>query len=131
MSPNPDTRSVADLIGDAFSQLSALMRNEIELAKAEISAKVAAIGGGIAMVAVGGVFAMAGLVLLLMALAEELVVLGLAPPLADLISAVVGFVIAVALAMAGMSRLKPENLAPRRTARQLRRDAAVAREHVS
>jgi hypothetical protein len=39
MSAN-DSRSVSELFGDALSQLSKLMRNELQLARAEISMKL-------------------------------------------------------------------------------------------
>lgn len=68
------------------------------------------------------------LVLLLISLALWLGQMGLSPPLAHLVSAVVGAAIAGVLAMVGKSYLKPANLTPKVTIRQVERDVAAAKE---
>ena len=68
------------------------------------------------------------LVVLLIALALWLTQVGLSPVTAHLASAACGAVISIILAMIGMSYLKPENLKPKVTMRQVEEDIATAKE---
>jgi uncharacterized membrane protein len=78
---------------------------------------------------VGGALAMiAASVLLLLALAVWLITLGIPDPIAYLIAGVAGALMSAVLGWTGMNRLKPRNLTPERTIKQLQRDAAVVRE---
>ena len=63
--PPPEERSLADLVVDVSEQASTLVREEIELAKAEVSAKVAKLARGSAVGAAAGVFAFLALILIL------------------------------------------------------------------
>src|SRR5215210_2605185 len=126
-----DLRTVPELISHALSQVSRLIRDEIQLAKAEISNNLTQAAVGVGMLAGGAVTMIAVLVLWLLAMAAWFVQLGLSPPIAYLLAGVAGAVIAGVLAWLGMNRLKPENLTPRRTIEQLQRDAAVVKEHVT
>jgi uncharacterized membrane protein YqjE len=65
----PEDKSVSELVFDVSEQVSTLVREEIELAKAEISEKVAKLVKGSVVGVVAGVFAIAGLAMLLHALA--------------------------------------------------------------
>jgi len=126
-----DLRTVPELISHALSQVSRLIRDEIQLAKAEISNNLTQAAVGVGMLAGGAVTMIAVLVLWLLAMAAWFVQLGLSPPIAYLLAGLAGAVIAGILAWLGMNRLKPENLTPRRTIEQLQRDAAVVKEHVT
>jgi len=126
-----DLRSVPELISHALSQVSRLIRDEIQLAKAEISNNLTKAAVGVGMLAGSAVIMIAALVLFLLALAAWLVQLGMSPPIAYLLAGIAGAVIAGGLAWIGLGRLKPENLTPRRTIEQLQRDAAVVKEHVT
>jgi uncharacterized membrane protein YqjE len=67
--PPEDDRSVGELVFDVSERVSTLVREEIELAKAEISEKLAKLlRGGVAGI-VAGVFALAGLAMLMHAFA--------------------------------------------------------------
>jgi uncharacterized membrane protein YqjE len=61
--PEPGQRSVAELVFDVSEQTSALIREEIELAKAEVSQKVGKLLRGSAVGAAAGVFAFLALIL--------------------------------------------------------------------
>jgi len=63
--PPPDQRSLADLVVDVSEHASTLVREEIELAKAEISDKVGKILRGSAVGVAAGVFAFLALILIL------------------------------------------------------------------
>ncbi|MGN6556620.1 MAG: phage holin family protein [Solirubrobacterales bacterium] len=63
--PPPDQRSLADLVVDVSEHASTLVREEIELAKAEISQKVTKILQGSAIGIAAGTFAFLALILIL------------------------------------------------------------------
>ena len=125
-----DTRSVAELVAGAFGQLSDLMRSEIQLARAEMTQKVAGAGIGIGLIGGGAIVTIAALVLVLSALAALLVDLGVAEPLADLLAGLVGLALSGLLAWLGINRIRGASLTPDRTINQLQRDVASAKEHV-
>jgi uncharacterized membrane protein YqjE len=99
--PPDDDRSVGELVFDVSERVSTLVREEIELAKAEVSEKVSKLVQGSAVGIAAGIFALLGLAMLLHAFAwllndlffEDTVWLGF------LIEAVIWFVIA---AIAGL-----------------------------
>lgn len=74
--PPPDDRSLADLVVEVSENASTLVREEIELAKAEVSEKVGKILRGSAIGIAAGVFAFLALILIMHGvawlLAEEL-----------------------------------------------------------
>jgi hypothetical protein len=125
-----DNRSFSELLSDAVNQLTGLLRNEVQLARAEVSAKISMAAVGLAMIFGSVAIAIAALTLILMALAAWLVESGLSPSLANLLAGVLGAVIAAAVAWSGVSRLKAEKLTPSRTLDQLHRDALAAKEIV-
>jgi putative superfamily III holin-X len=63
--PPPDQRSLADLVVDVSENASTLVREEIELAKAEISEKVGKIMRGSVVGIAAGTFAFLALILIL------------------------------------------------------------------
>ena len=123
-------RPVSELISDGLRQLSQLLRNEMALARAEVSENVKNAIRGSIMLVVACVVALPALFILMMALAAFLAEMGLAASLAYLITAVIGFVIAGVLAMIGMNRLKAERLVPNRTINQLHRDVTTMKAHM-
>jgi hypothetical protein len=67
--PTDDDRSVGELVFDVSERVSSLVREEIELAKTEITEKITKLlRGGVAGI-VAGVFALAGLAMLMHAFA--------------------------------------------------------------
>ncbi len=63
--PEPDRRSVAELVFDVSEGASALIREEFELAKAEVSEKVGKILRGSVVGVAAGVFAFLALILVM------------------------------------------------------------------
>lgn len=63
--PSEDNRTLADLVVDVSEHASTLVREEIELAKAEISEKVSKILKGSAVGAAAGAFAFLALIMIL------------------------------------------------------------------
>jgi uncharacterized membrane protein YqjE len=67
--PSPDERSVGELVFDVSERVGILVREEIALAKAEISEKVAKLARGSVVGIAAGVFVVLGLAMLMHALA--------------------------------------------------------------
>jgi H+/Cl- antiporter ClcA len=63
--PGPDNRSVSELVFDVSERASSLVREEIELAKAEVSEKVSKILRGSAVGIAAGTFAFLALILVM------------------------------------------------------------------
>ncbi len=71
--PPPEDRSVTELVFDVSERMSTLVREEIALAKAEISEKVSSLVRGGAVGVAAGIFAFLGLILFMHAIAWLLV----------------------------------------------------------
>ena len=125
-----DTPAISELLADALKQLSKLMRDELQLARAEIAAKASEAISAVGLVIGAGISLIPALVLLLMALADWMEDLGTRPSTAHLIAGVAGLVIGGILAAIGTNRLKANSLVPKRTLEQLNRDVTAAKEHV-
>lgn len=125
-----DDKPVSELISDALQQFSRLIRNEVALARAEVTDKAKQVARGGAMLGAAAAFALPSLFILMMALAALLAEIGLPGSLSYLITGVIGFIIAGILVKLGLDRLKAEALVPNRTLNQLHRDAATMKEHI-
>jgi len=128
--PAHDARPVSELFADALNQFSKLVRNEIQLAKAEMSLKASQLLTAVGFLAAAAIFVIPTLVLLLMALAVWLVEVGMTSSLAHLVAGIAGLLMTTVLGGIGWSRLKAGSLVPTRTLDQLQQDATAAREHV-
>jgi uncharacterized membrane protein YgcG len=128
MSLSDDFNAIPKLFGDAVEQLGKLVQNEAQLAQAELSQKITQAGIGAAYVAGAAILCIPVLVVLLIALAIWLTQLGLSPVLAHLASALIGAVMSGVLAGIGLSYFKSENLKPKVTLQQVRRDVTTAKE---
>jgi hypothetical protein len=128
MSMSDDIRSISSLFGDAVEQLGKLVRNEAQLARAEISEKVALAGMGVVYVAAAGILMIPVLVMLLIALALWFNQLGMSPVTSYLLAAVIGAAVSLVLGLIGLSRLRPKKLTPTVTIQQVERDVAAAKE---
>ncbi len=124
-----EDRSIGGLIKDLMQELSSLVRNEAELAKAEVSEKVAQVQSGVASLVVAAVLLLVGLIGLM-----EAAIYGLAQVWPRWLAALVigGAILIIGLiAFAiGRSNLKARNLAPQRSAESMRKDKAFAQEQL-
>jgi VIT1/CCC1 family predicted Fe2+/Mn2+ transporter len=123
-------RPLAGLFADLARESANLARSEIALAKAELTDKATEAAGGVAFIAVGGLVAFAGVLVLLAA-----AVLGLSNILAPWLSALIVGVVVLAvggiLAYVGKNRLSPANLRPRRTMNTLEDDKRWAKSQLA
>jgi hypothetical protein len=125
-----DLKSLRELFGSALQQASVLLSNEMSLARAEVSEKIAQAGRGGAMVVAGAVMLMPALTLILFAIAAGVATLGFTPAVAYLITGAGAAVLAGLVIAVGMGRLSGEKLKPRTTINQMRRDGDAVREMV-
>lgn len=128
--PSRSERTVAALLADLANQISALVRQEAALFKAELVEKLGVIGRGVGAITVGALIALSGWFALIAAAILGLAIV-LAPWLAALIVGVVLIAIGGALLYFGKSRLDTDVLAMRRTLGSLREDEAWVREQIS
>jgi membrane protein len=124
-------RPAAELMRDLSTQVSTLVRQELELAKVELTAKgkQASIGAG--MFGGAGLFALYGVGAIVAA-----AILGLAaavaPWLAAIIVAVVLFAVAGVLALMGKSRAKRAvPPVPEQTVETIKEDVRFTKQHVA
>lgn len=128
MALSDDFNAIPRLLGDAVEQLGKLVQNEAQLAKAELSQKITQAGIGAAYIGGAAILCIPVLVVLLIALALWLVQWGLSPVAAHFAAAGLGAVICGILAALGMSYLRPANLKPTATIREISRDVRTAKE---
>jgi hypothetical protein len=132
--PRHEQRSLVALFSDLWRETATLVHDEAELAKAEISEKVSQVRNGVMELAAGALVAFAGFIVFLIAISNALAHVlpeEVADWLAPLIVGVVVMVIGAVALMRGKRNMKPDSLAPERTMESLRRDAQMARSHVS
>lgn len=126
---NKEDHPLRSLFTDLVRELSALMRQEVQLAKTEMSEKASQAGYGIAYIAVGGALAYIGLLLLCLALVIALA--NVVPPwLSALIIGAFVIIVGMAILQKGRSNLKAQRLVPEQTVETLREDKEFVQEHV-
>lgn len=131
MSFDADPRPpVTSLLSDAVNQLTRLVRGEVALAKAEVGQNIRAAAMGIALLVGAVVLSLVALNVLAVALIGVLAN-AVGDGWAALIVGLVILAVAAFLAMRGIAALKPENLAPSRTVRNVQADAKTIKETVS
>ena len=113
-------RSLGELFSDLSQQTAELIRQEMRLAKAELSEKAADVGRHAMMIGAGVAFALAAVIALAGALTLLLVEVGLVPWLAALVAAAVMGGAAFVLAQSGISALKQKSIAPVETLHSLK-----------
>lgn len=123
-------RSIPDLVSDAFAQLGKLVANEFDLAKAEISEKVALMGRAAALIGAGAILLIPALVVLLFACAAALIKSGFSDPVAYLLTGGGAAIVSAGLVALGLSRLSGGALTPTVTIQQVQRDKQAAQEMV-
>jgi hypothetical protein len=125
-----DSRSIGELLRDLANDTTRLVRDEMALARSEATDKMHRSMAAIASIIGGSLLGLAALIVLLDALR-----LGLSNHMPDWLAAIiVGGVVAVIggiLVYTGQKALSASQLAPERTAENLRKDLNLVREHAS
>lgn len=126
-----DERSLGDLFSDLSRETTTLVRQEVQLAKAELTQSATEAARGIGMLVAGGAVAYAGLLFVLLAVVFGLIEAGWEPWLSALVVGLVVMAISAVLVMRARESLKPANLAPRRTVESLKEDQAWVKEQIT
>jgi Putative Actinobacterial Holin-X, holin superfamily III len=131
MATSQESRSIGELLRDLATDTTALVRQELMLARTEAQDKLhQSIVAVIAIVA-GALLAFAALIVLLDALVYGLVEAGLERWLAALIVGGVVALVGFLMVRKGQKDLSETRLAPERTAANVRKDINLVREQVS
>jgi hypothetical protein len=124
-----DSRSVPELLGDLARSVPALVRQEAQLLRSEMSDKLTQVEVGLGSVVAGGILLFAALLILLQAIVIALTEI-MGPGWAALVVGLVVAVIGAVLLKKGADQMKVSNLMPERTTHQLKQDAELAKEQV-
>lgn len=124
-----DSRSVPDLLADLARSVPALVRQEAQLLRSELSDKVTQIEIALGSIVAGAIMLFAALLVLLQAIVIALTEF-VGPGWASLIVGVAVAAIGAVLLKKGADQMKASNLMPERTAHQLKQDAELAKEQV-
>jgi hypothetical protein len=124
-------RSIAELFGQLSQDMTLLVRQEVQLARTEMSEKLSRLTANMVSVIAGGFVAYVGALALVAALILALNDLaGISPWVSALI---VGAVLAIggyAMLRRGLGELKRVDLAPRRTVENIKDDVQAIRNDV-
>ncbi|MFP3546779.1 phage holin family protein [Rhizobium sp. SIMBA_035] len=129
---------LSELISGLISDVSGLMRKEIDLAKTEASERISSALGGIGIIVLGMVLSIGAVGVLLSALVSGLALLLVRNGMRDIesnalsaliVGAVIGGV-AWVLVSRGIAALRSSNLKLDRTTTSLRRDVGIVKEKI-
>jgi len=127
----PQEKSLGELFADLTRESSTLIRQEVNLAKAEMTQKAARAGKDVALIGVGAFIAYAGALVLFAAITLMLVQLAGMPAWgAALLVAVIALVGGGVLAMSGVNALKKIDPTPQNTIDTLQEDARWAKRQL-
>jgi len=128
--PRNDERSLGELFTELARETGTLVRQEVTLAKTEVTQKASRLGRDIGVLAVGALVAYAGFLALLAAAILGLTEAGLDGWLAALIVGILVGVVGALLVRQALAAIKRDDLAPRQTVETLKEDAQWAKEQV-
>ena len=123
-----DPRSTGSLLSDVLASVGNLLRQEVDLARAEVDQNLKRAAGAVGLLVGALVLAFIGLSVLSTAAISALVLAGISQLWATVLVGLAVLLIAVILGIIGMKRLKLSSIAPTRAARNLQADAAMLKE---
>jgi uncharacterized membrane protein YqjE len=113
-------RSLGELFSDLSQQTADLIRQEMRLAKVELSEKLSDVGRHAMMIGVAAAFGLAAVVTIAAAITLLLIEVGVVAWLAASITAAVMGLTAFLLAQSGISALRKKSIAPVETIHSLK-----------
>ncbi|HET9110144.1 MAG TPA: phage holin family protein [Ktedonobacterales bacterium] len=130
MQARQDDRSLGELFSDLTREMSTLVRQEVALAKTEMTEKASALGKNAAMLVVGGALLYAAFLALV---ATAIIGLAYAMPwwLAALIVTIIVAIIGGVMARMGLENLKKTQLAPTKTVETIKEDATWIKQQAT
>lgn len=127
MSEQAEPRSLPEIVSAVTGDIANLVRKESELVRTEVRESLHAVGRAGVMVSAGAALLIGAFLVLLQALVLALSKF-MDPLWASIVVGVVVALIGFTLVKAGANKVKPENLAPDRSVRQVRKDAHLVKE---
>lgn len=138
LSERKDERSIGQLLKELTQESSTLLKQEMNLAKTEMSEKASRVGANLGEVAVGGAVAFLGAIALLLAavygltsLLDQFMSLGVAAWLAPLIVGAVLAAVGYSLIKKALATLKQESITPQRTTQSLQENKEWLKQKIS
>lgn len=128
MTPADAPKSTGEMMADIMGNVGNLVRNEVDLARAEITTRLGKAGGAVGAMAVALLLAITGLNVLAAALVALVIWAGLTPPWAAAAVGVAFIAVAVAVFLSARAALTQIGFMPSRTARNIQRDATAIKE---
>lgn len=125
---NEPNKSAGGLLSDALTHVSALVRSEVDLARAEVNENLKSASVAIGMIVGAVVVALTALNILTAALVVALTEAGVPAGWSALIVGVIFATIAYVMLNKGTNNLKLSSLAPTRAAKNVKRDAQAVKE---
>jgi uncharacterized membrane protein YqjE len=127
--PDKQDRSIGELFSELANETGLLIRQEIALAKVELTEKASRVGLNVGFLVLGGAIAYAALLAFLAAL---IMLLANVMPwwAAALVVAVLVGIVAAVLISKALTALKKTDLAPRQTVETLKEDAQWAKQQM-
>lgn len=133
-----EERSIVQLLRELTAELRNLLKQEVNLAKTEMSEKASRLGANLGSLAVGGAVAFLGALALLAAvvygltsLLDQFMSLGIAVWLAPLIVGAVLAAVGYSLIKKALETLKRESLTPERTTQSLQENKEWLKQKIS
>ena len=133
-----DDRSLGQLLKELTSETTTLLKQEVDLAKTEMSEKASRVGTNLGSLAVGGGVALLGALALLAAaiygltsILDQFMSLGVAVWLAPLIIGLILAAVGYSLVKKALETLKRESLAPQKTTESLQENKEWLKQKIS
>lgn len=133
-----DDRSIGQLLKELTHESSTLLKQEVNLAKTEMSEKASRLGTNLGHVAVGGAVAFLGAIALLLfavygltSLLDQFMPLGVAVWLAPLIIGAILAGVGYSMIKKALETLKRESVAPEKTTQSLQENKEWLKEKIS
>jgi hypothetical protein len=123
-----EDRSLGELFAELTRETRTLVRQEVNLAKSEMTQKASRIGKDVGFLAAGGAVAYAGFLAIVAGIIFVLAEIGLPLWLSALLVGVVVAVVGYLLVRKGLDALKREDPAPRQTMETLKEDKEWAKD---
>jgi hypothetical protein len=128
MTPEPNDRSLGTLVSDLVQQLSTLVQTEGKLLRSELRESGEKITSGAVEILAGAGLLIAALVILLQGLVHAVAQTGIGLGWSSLIVGIVVALVGYLAVQRGTKNLSPDEVALRRSAEQLRKDAHLVKE---
>ena len=123
-----DPRSTGSLLTDVLGSIGNLLRQEVDLARAEVDENLKRAGAALGLLVAAVILAFIGLSVLSTAAISALVLAGISQLWATVLVGLVVLLVAVIMVIVGLKRLKLSSIAPSRAARSLKADANMMKE---